>query len=232
MPQPWAKKFYNSKEWRALRQRLIVEANFLCAECGESYLKDSAQLIGHHIKELTPENIQDANIALNPANVKIICRRCHDKEHRRFEFGGGHNVYIVYGSPCAGKNTYVNQLAQQGDLIVDLDAIWQALSGCPNHYHPNTLKSVVFKTHEFLLEQVKLRVGRWHDAYIIGGYPRRLQREQLAEKLGAELIFIETTREQAKLTALASRGTQGTEWCNYIDKWFDSFEPSSAAPPA
>lgn len=225
MPQPWAKKFYNSKQWRELRERLISEADFQCAECGERYLKDSAQLIGHHIKELTPENVQDANIALNPANIKIICRRCHDKEHRRFEFGGGHNVYIVYGSPCAGKNSFVNQVARQGDLIVDLDAIWQAISGCAYHFHPNELKRPVFAVRDTLIEQIKLRAGYWHDAYIIGGYPRKLQREQLAEKLGAELIFIDTTREQAKLVALASRGTQGTEWCSYIDRWFDSFEP-------
>lgn len=225
MPQSWAKKFYNSKEWRALRQRLIAERNFLCEECGDNYLKDSAQLIGHHIKELTPVNIQDANIALNPANIKIICRRCHDKEHRRFEFGGGHNVYIVYGAPCSGKNSYVNQLSQHGDLIVDLDAIYQAISACPYHYHPNNLKRNAFDVRDCLIEQIRLRKGNWHDAYIIGGYPRKLQREQLAQKLGAELIFIETTREQAKLTALASRGPQGQEWCNFIDRWFDSFEP-------
>lgn len=225
MPQAWSKKFYNSKEWRALREVLIAERNFLCEECGESYLKDSTQLIGHHIKALTPTNIQDVNISLNPANIKIICRRCHDKEHRRFEFGGGHNVYIVYGSPCAGKNSYVNQVAQFGDLFVDLDAIYQAISNCQYHYHPNNLKLNAFDVRDCLIEQVRLRKGNWHDAYIVGGYPRKLQREQLAAKLGAELIYIETTREQAKINAQLSRGTQAQEWCKYIDRWFDSYEP-------
>lgn len=227
MPQPWAKKFYNSKEWRALRERLIVEAHFLCAECGENYLKDSAQLVGHHITELTPANIQDVNIALNPANIKIICRRCHDKQHRRFECANERkrNVYIVYGSPCSGKNSYVNQVAQFGDLIVDLDAIYQAISGCQCHYHPNNLKRNAFDVRDCLIEQIRIRKGNWRDAYIIGGYPRKLQREQLAAKLGAELIYIETTRERAKLVALASRGTQGNEWCGFVDRWFDSFEP-------
>ena len=224
MAQPWAKKFYNSKEWRALRQRLIAEADFLCAECGESYLKDSSQLVGHHVIELTPANVRDANIALNPDNIKIICRRCHDKNHRRFEFGGGHNVYIVYGSPCSGKNSYVNQVAQFGDLIVDLDAIYQAISGCDYHYHPNNLKRNAFDVRDCLIEQIRLRKGGWHDAYIIGGYPRKLQRQQLASRLGAELIFIDTTREQAKLTALATGGTQGEQWCGFIDRWFDTYE--------
>lgn len=225
MAQAWAKKFYNSKQWRALRERLIVEARFLCAQCGENYLKDSAQLVGHHIKELTPANVTDANISLNPANIKIICRRCHDKEHRRFEFGNTHNVYIVYGSPCAGKSSYVNQVSQRGDLIVDLDAIYQAISGLPYHEHSNGLKRIAFAVRDTLLEQVRMRVGFWHDAYIIGGYPRKIQREQLAKKLGAELIFIDTTREQAKLRAQATRGTLAENFCGYVDSWFDSFEP-------
>lgn len=224
MAQPWAKKFYNSKEWRALRDRLIVEANFLCAECGESYLKDSTQLVGHHIKELTPANVQNPNVALNPANIKIICRKCHDKEHRRFEFGGEHDVYIVYGAPCSGKSSYVNQVATFGDLIVDLDAIYQAISGCQLHYRPNNLKRNALDVRDCLIEQIRLRKGNWHDAYIIGGYPRKLQREQLATKLGAELVFIESSREQAKLNAQLFLGTQAQEWCEFIDRWFDSFE--------
>ena len=225
MAQAWAKKFYNSKEWKALRTRLIAEAHFLCSECGESYLKDSTQLIGHHIKELTPANVQDANIALNPANIKIICRRCHDKEHRRFEFGGGHKVYIVYGAPCSGKSTYVNQVSQRGDLIVDFDSIMEAISCCPYKYHVNALIKPALAVRDTLIEQVRLRNGNWHDAYIVGGYPRKLQRDQLAAKLGAELIYLETTREQAKLNALASRGTQGEEYCGFVDRWFDSYEP-------
>ena len=225
MAQPWAKVFYNSKAWRDLRERLIVESNFLCYECGDSYLQNSSQLVGHHIIELTPSNVVDANIALNPDNIKIICRRCHDKEHHRFEFGNDRNVYIVYGSPCSGKNSYVNQLARRGDLIVDLDAIYQAISGCPLHWHSNSLKKNAFAVRDALIEQIRMRVGFWHDAFIIGGYPRKLQREQLAQKLGAELIFIDSTREHAKLTALATRGTQGQEWCTYIDRWFDAFQP-------
>lgn len=225
MAQPWAKKFYNSKEWRALRERLIVEANFLCSECGERYLQDSAQLVAHHITELSPANVNDVNIALNPDNIKIICRRCHDKQHRRFEFGNEHNVYIVYGAPCSGKNSYVNQLARRGDLIVDLDAIYHAISPCPQNWHPNGLKQVAFAVRDTLIEQIRIRNGFWHDAFVIGGYPRKLQRDQLAAKLGAELIYIDTTREHAKLVALASRGSQAQEWCNYIDRWFDSFEP-------
>ena len=225
MAKAWAKSFYNSKAWRQLRERLIVENNFLCADCGESYLQNSTQLVGHHIIELTPQNINDPNISLNPDNIKIICRKCHDKEHERFSFDSGQNVYIVYGSPCSGKNTYVNQMACRNDLIVDVDAIFQAISLCNPYEHPNNLKRVAFAVRDTLIEQIRLRNGFWHNAFIIGGYPRKLQRVQLADKLRADLIFIETTREQAKATATMTRGIFAKQWLDYIDKWFDSFEP-------
>lgn len=225
MAKTWAKTFYNSKEWRQLRERLIIENNFLCADCGESYLNDSTQLVGHHIKELTPQNINDPNISLNPDNIKIICRKCHDKAHQRFSFDSGQNVYIVYGSPCSGKNTYVNQMACRNDLIVDLDSIFQAISLCNPYEHPNNLKRVAFAVRDTLIEQIRLRAGFWHNAFIIGGYPRKLQRDQLAKKLNADLIFIDTTREQAKATATMTRGIFAKQWQEYIDNWFDSFEP-------
>ena len=225
MAQVWARQFYNSKAWRQLRERLIVENNFLCADCGESYLKDSTQLVGHHIKELTPANVNDANISLNPANIKIICRKCHDKAHQRFSFDTGQSVYLVYGAPCSGKSTYVNQMAQHNDLIVDLDAIYAAISLSPYHEHPNNLKRVAFAVRDTLIEQIRLRVGYWHDTFIVGGYPRKLQREQLAAKLNAELVFIDTTIEQAKATATMTRGALARQWYGYIDNWFEAFEP-------
>ena len=224
MAAPWAARFYNSRAWRALRERLIVEANFLCADCGESYLRDSTQLVGHHVKELTPANVNDASISLNPDNIKIICRKCHDKAHRRFAYDDGQRVYIVYGAPCSGKSTYVNQLAQRGDLIVDLDAIYSAISICTYHEHQNRLKRAAFAVRDTLLEQIRLRVGYWHDAYVVGGYPRKLQREELASRLGAELVYVETTRELAKATAIVTRGELAKQWQGYIDDWFDAFE--------
>lgn len=225
MAAPWATKFYNSRAWRTLRERLIVEANFLCADCGESYLKESAQLVGHHVKELTPENVQDANVALNPSNIKIICRKCHDKAHERFAYDGGQKVYLVYGAPCSGKSTYVNQLARRGDLIVDLDAIYSAISVCQYHEHSNSVKRAAFAVRDTLLEQIRLRVGFWRDAFVVGGYPRKLHREQLAARLGAEVVLVETTPELAKVTADVTRGALARQWHGYIDEWFAAFEP-------
>lgn len=223
MAEPWAAKFYNSKAWKDLRGRLIVAANYTCQKCGKNLILNPARLIGHHKIQLDPQNIRDVNIALNPQNIEIICKECHDEEHKRYRFSGLHNVYLVYGAPCSGKSTWVNQIAERGDLIMDLDAIYCAISGCAMHDHPNNLNKTAYAVRDTILEQVRMRAGAWHDAYIMGGYPRKLQREGLAGRLGAELVYIETTPEEAKARAVASRGGLAGEWCGYIDKWFREF---------
>ena len=36
----------------------------------------------HHIKELTPDNIDDASVSLNIDNLVSLCRECHQNRHR------------------------------------------------------------------------------------------------------------------------------------------------------
>ena len=118
-------QFYTSKTWRDLSYSLKIKANGKCNRCGETLL-DFGKLIGHHKKELTEDNVDNPEIALNPELIEIICHLCHNKEHRRF--GNKQNVYIVYGSPLSGKNTLVRELMQYGDIVLDMDALWQALT--------------------------------------------------------------------------------------------------------
>ena len=226
MAEPWAAQFYNSHAWRSLRGRLIVERNYTCEECGGNFAFEPSKLIGHHKKPLTPENITDANITLNPENIKIVCKDCHDKEHDRFAYGGKRrSVYLIYGAPCAGKSSWINQMMERGDLRIDLDHIFECISGCTLYDHPKGLNRQAFAIRDLLIDQVYMRAGGFNSVFLVGGYPRKMQREQIAARLGAELVYIETTPEEAKARAMVSRGIFGQEWCGYIDKWFREFEP-------
>lgn len=123
MAQEWAMKLYKSREWRDLRQAIIQERGLRCERCGR-LVRDASELTADHIRELTPETVQDADVALNQDNVQLLCADCHNRKHQRF----GHasrGVFIVYGSPCSGKTTLVNQLKLRGDIIVDMDLLYQ-----------------------------------------------------------------------------------------------------------
>ena len=84
-------QFYKSKQWDAFRKLIIVQNTdkdgFIhCSECGKPILR-KYDLIIHHKIELNEANVNDANVALNPDNVEVICFRCHNKVHDRFTAG-------------------------------------------------------------------------------------------------------------------------------------------------
>ncbi len=205
-------EFYASKAWRELTYNLKIERGGKCERCGARPLHFSS-LIGHHKIYLTDDNLDDASISLNPKNIEVICQTCHNKEHDRF-----HNyrkVYIVYGSPMSGKKTLVNQLMQYGDIVVDMDLLWQAVTFYSNK--PNNLRFNVFKLRDDLLDQVKTRYGQWYDAYIVGGYPDKYERERLSQELGAELIYCESTKDEC-----ISRTKDETQ-IEFINNWLEKY---------
>ena len=229
-------KFYKSKQWEKFRKIIIEERadadGFIkCAICGDPILK-KYDLIVHHKKELTAETVNDATIALNPNNIECVHFRCHNKIHNRFGYNStsaGRNirkrVFIVYGSACAGKSTFVHNNATENDLIVDLDNIWQMISINQRYDKPAPLKSAVFEIRDKLFDIIKYRSGKWHDAYIITGGALQGERERLSQRVGADrLIFIDTPFDEC-LKRCESRGDHAEEWRGYVREWFETFQP-------
>lgn len=212
-------QFYCSRPWRDLSYSLKIKANGKCNRCNQTLL-DFSKLIGHHKIELTEYNVTDVHIALNPDNIEVVCHQCHNAEHRRF--GNKQNVYIIYGSPLSGKSTVAKELMKYGDILLDLDNIWQAVTGQECYVKPTNVRFNIFKLRDELLNQIKMRYGNWYDAYIIGGYPDKYERQKLVKEIGAELIYIDSTREEC-ITRVKDSGRDST-WIDYINDWWDKYE--------
>ena len=132
-------------------------------------------------------------------------------------------IYLVYGSPLAGKSTYVAEVMVEGDLIIDIDNIWQSISGAARYVKPNRLRAVAFKLRDTLLDAAKYRLGKWNNCYIIGGYPLQSERERLIKELGAREVFIDTSKEECLKRLEADGSRDKEEWTKYIEDWFDKF---------
>lgn len=83
MAKKWAKSFYSSDAWLNCRNayiadRLLVDGG-LCEVCNEV-----PGYIVHHIKELTPSNINNPDVTLNLNNLQYVCKKCHDIKHGVF----------------------------------------------------------------------------------------------------------------------------------------------------
>lgn len=208
-----------------LRWMLIVQRFGVCARCGKSFADDTSKLIAHHKIALTEKTINDPLVALNPDNVEIVCSACHNHIHQRFQ--REQQVFIVWGAPLAGKSTYVRNQMFRGDLIVDMDSLNEAISGCERYDRPDELKPVSFLVRDALIDAVKMRVGHWTTAYVIGSYARKDERERLAARLGAVCVEVEAEREDcyARLALRFERNDERFErWKTYIDKWFDGVQ--------
>ena len=132
----------------------------------------------------------------------------------------------MWGSPLAGKSSWVKQAAGEGDLIVDMDAIWQCVSGCDKYQKPGRLKSVVFGVRDTLIEMIRYRRGKWLNAYIIGGYPFSGERERMLDTLNAESIFIDTSESECRQRLEeCNDGRNKEEWEEYISDWWEKFSP-------
>lgn len=226
--------FYQSKAWVKLMQvikaeRLNNEGQIICEHCGKPIVR-AYDCIGHHIEYLTEENVNNAEISLNPDNVMLVHHRCHNKIHNKLGYSG-RKVYLVYGSPFSGKSAYVDEIKEDGDLIVNLDDIWECVSGCARYVKPQRLNAIVFGVRDYLLECVKYRRGKWMTAYIVGGYPLISERQRLCRELGAEEIYIDSTESEClkRLYSLDSKDARANEdWNKFIRDWWEKY---SRVPP-
>lgn len=212
--------FYKSKEWTDLLEHLKLERldlcdELICAYCGKPIVK-KYDCIGHHKIELTEANVNDYNVSLNPDNIMLIHHKCHNKIHERFS-GFKQKVYIVYGSPCSGKSTWVNEVAYDDDLILDMDSIWESICISDRYHKPNRLKSNAFGIRDCIIDMIKCRRGMWRNAYVIGTYPLASDRERLSKLLGAELVFIDETKEECLKRCVDDN------WKSYVNEWFDLY---------
>lgn len=212
MAKDFAKAFYKSKEWQKAREAALMRDHYMCQICHAAPAEEV-----HHTIELTPRNINDPDIALNPDRLVSLCRDCHFKEHRKkriensrkslrvrmvddhgvyFDEDGmpqKRKIYFVWGAPASGKSTYVSEHKQDGDIIVDLDRIKWAIGG---YGYDNSLGLALdIRDHIYdLIEQEDTKLDA-RAVWVIETAPRKAEREETIAKLKATEVHIDTDIE-------------------------------------
>ena len=67
------RRFYDSVIWKRAKQEKIMMARGICERCGRKGTEV------HHKIPLTDDNIDDPNISINPDNLELLCKSCHDQ---------------------------------------------------------------------------------------------------------------------------------------------------------
>lgn len=194
-------------------------------------IADPEDIIGHHTIELDDSNVLDHSISLNPELIELVCFDCHNKIEGHFlnrSKPKPRGIYLIYGPPLSGKSSYVRDNMQPGDIVVDMDSLYEAISYQPRYNKPDKLLVNVLDIQRQLIDQIKTRHGTWRSAWIIGGYADKYKREMVIKETGAEAIHIEVSKEACmmRLDGLRDgRQKQKAEWASYINKWFDTYTP-------
>lgn len=208
------------RRWQKLRL-MHLRAQPLCAEC----LKHGLVTIASEVDHIQPKRHGGDDSA---TNLQSLCKPCHTRKTNREK---SHNpgattvpVTIITGPPGAGKTTYVQKHAQWGDLIIDVDAIYSALSGQPWYDKPAALLPFVLAARDAVLDQLHT-TSELRQAWLITSEADHAELQRLKERYHARLLVLEVDPAEClrRITADDRRAGQAHHWRPLIARWWDTY---------
>ena len=133
---------------------------------------------------------------------------------------------IVSGPPGAGKTTYVKSQMVEGDLILDDDLLYQAISGQVYYNKPIELFNYVRVAREAIISELIDRRDVYR-AWIIGCYPKAEDRGGIAELFNAKVVVLKPL-EFVCLNRIQKddrRSKNLKYWVNIVHKWYRDYTP-------
>ena len=96
-------------------------------------------------------------------------------------------ITILAGPPGSGKTTYALKHMSRGDLILDMDSLYQALSGLPLRDKPDKLLPFVCAARDAVVNRL---IGESQNAWVLETGSRDRVKE-LAWRLSADIVVLE-----------------------------------------
>lgn len=102
-------------------------------------------------------------------------------------------VYLIYGSPCSGKSTYIKEHMQRGDVVCDVDDIYASISGQDPHSANFHIYNIAIEMWNNLTKIVHDRKGKWNDVYVTSIANTKEKLKEDMERVNADkCIFMNT----------------------------------------
>lgn len=100
-------------------------------------------------------------------------------------------VIVVAGAPASGKTTYVREHAKPGELILDVDDLFKALSGWDRNARPEALLPFVLAARDAVVARLA-RPGPLRRGWVITATPDPAKRDALVRRTGGRLVVLAT----------------------------------------
>jgi 5-methylcytosine-specific restriction endonuclease McrA len=208
------------RAWRKLSKQVIKEEP-LCRRCR---LKNS--VMTDHI---LPKRLGGTDAR---SNLQALCKDCHDEKTRqedgRFTGAPTSRVVLVAGPPGSGKAAYLATMFRPGDLIVDVDRLFVALSGLEVYQKPGALLTFALEARDAVLRRLAKpsSVGR---AWITAGAPTAAERERFERTLSAQVLVLETPAAEClrRIAKDPRRGGSVELWAPVVRDWWSTYRRRS-----
>lgn len=130
-------------------------------------------------------------------------------------------IHVITGAPCSGKSTYARENAQPGDVVVDFDAIADALGNPTPYEPPENIRKCALAAREAVIDAC---IDGDMESWIIHTNPSDAQRAAYMDA-GAEFVEMgtdmETCLERAEADGRPERTAQS------IIEWFQGQKGSN-----
>lgn len=116
------RQFYESPAWRKVRKAYATSVGGLCERC-RACDRITPGYIVHHKKPLTPDSVNDPEIAYGWSNLQLLCIECHntvhgkDNEPSKVVFDADGNCIAAYTPPVCGENFSHDTTASESRTI-------------------------------------------------------------------------------------------------------------------
>ena len=80
--KPFAERFYKSRQWQHTRDAYAQSVGGLCEDCLKDGIITPGEIV-HHIRPINEKTINDPNVAYSWDNLRLLCRKHHERIHRR-----------------------------------------------------------------------------------------------------------------------------------------------------
>lgn len=209
------------RRWQRLRL-MQLRNEPLCRHCAQQGRTTPATEVDH----ILAKRFGGAD-ALD--NLQSLCRSCHARKTNQENKGRGYMpssipVVIVAGPPGSGKTTYVGEHMTVGDLVVDYDALFVALSGRPWYNRPVELTPFVAEARDAVIRRLA-RPSDVRRAWIITAQANAEELLQLKDDIEAKLVILDIDfLECMRRIANDDRRRDNVElWRPILQRWFSTW---------
>lgn len=202
---------------------MVLREEPLCQTCG-----DPASEVDHIVsRERGGEDTRE--------NLQGLCKPCHSRKTVEVDRGfggmpGGQSgglpvVTLVAGPPGAGKSRWVRERMRWGDLLLDMDALYIALSQLPQYDKPDVLLPFVMEAKDAVLSRLA-RPSQLGRAWIVTTAPKRMERDRLKRTLRARVVVLETSPSECerRISEDERRSVRANLWREMIERWWKDYE--------